>query len=75
MAQTCLQVFGFKGGWVISLKGEAKNSHSLKFLISWAWRSQFWEVISALETTLAWEVTRPGELPVYQVSFLDFLFI
>ena len=38
-------------------------------------RGQSWETISTLEAILAWETTRPGELPVYQVSFIDFLFI
>ena len=34
-----------------------------------------WEMIPTLEVISDWEVTQPGELSVYQVSFLDFLFI
>ena len=53
---------------------ETQNSYSLKVLIIWTLRFQFWMTIPTLEMVLAWESTRHGELPLYQVSSFDFLF-
>ena len=35
----------------------------------------FWEMIPAFEAISALKATRFGELPVYYVSFLNFIFI
>ena len=48
------------------------NKMTLGVILFWG---QFLETILTLEAILAWEANLLGELPVYQVSFLNFLYI
>ena len=54
--------------------GGPKLSQSLKVLIIILGMVSAWEAILALKAALALETTQLGELPVYQVSFIDSLF-